>query len=451
METIAAIATPPGKGGIGIIRISGPKSQHVAQVITHQTNLAPRKIHFCSFYDASDQIIDQGLALLFSAPNSFTGEDVLELHAHGSPIVLDNLLQTIINLDDVRLALPGEFSERAFLNNKIDLSQAEAIADLINASSQQAARSAIRSLQGEFAKLIHHLIESITNLRVYVEASIDFAEEEIDFLSDAKIGEQLQNILHELNQVLSTAKQGSLLREGMTVVIAGEPNAGKSTLINCLSGKEVAIVTPIAGTTRDLLREQINLAGLPLNIIDTAGLRTETTDKIEQEGIRRAYLEIENADRILLIVDDAHPTMIKKILQTYFSQLKHLPPITIIKNKIDLTQQKPQITVENDFTIISISAKYHQGIELLTEHLKQAIGFAEQTENVFIARRRHVDALERAQQYLLTAQQEIQQNNSFELVAENFRQAQQCLGEITGEVTTEDLLDKIFAGFCVGK
>lgn len=451
MQTIAAIATPAGKGGIGIIRVSGPKSQHVAQVITHQTNLASRKIHFCSFYDANHQVIDQGLALLFSAPNSFTGEDVLELHAHGSPIVLDNLLQTIINLDDVRLALPGEFSERAFLNNKIDLSQAEAIADLINASSQQAARSAVRSLQGEFAKLIHHLIESITNLRVYVEASIDFAEEEIDFLSDAKIGEQLQNILHELNQVLSTAKQGSLLREGMTVVIAGEPNAGKSTLINCLSGKEVAIVTPIAGTTRDLLREQINLAGLPLNIIDTAGLRTETTDKIEQEGIRRAYLEIENADRILLIVDDAHPTAIKKILQTYFGKLKHLPPISIIKNKIDLTQQTPQIKVENDFTVISISAKYHQGIELLTEHLKQVIGFVEQTENVFIARRRHVDALERAQQYLLTAQQEIQQNNSFELVAENFRQAQQCLGEITGEVTTEDLLDKIFAGFCVGK
>lgn len=265
LDTIAAIATPLGKGGIGIIRVSGPKSQNVAQIMTHQTNLAPRMTHFCSFYDANGQVIDQGLALLFLAPNSFTGEDVLELHAHGSPIVLDNLLQTIINLDDVRLALPGEFSERAFLNNKIDLSQAEAIADLINASSQQAARSAIRSLQGEFAKLIHHLIESITNLRVYVEASIDFAEEEIDFLSDAKIGEQLQNILHELNQVLSTAKQGSLLREGMTVVIAGEPNAGKSTLINCLSGKEVAIVTPIAGTTRDLLREQINLAGLPLN------------------------------------------------------------------------------------------------------------------------------------------------------------------------------------------
>lgn len=445
-DTIVALATPAGRGGVAMVRLSGPLVQSVATEILKKIPL-PRHATFSVFLDQSDQIIDEGIALFFPAPHSFTGEDVLELQGHGGPVVVGSLIQRILSLG-VRLAKPGEFSERAFLNDKMDLTQAEAVADLIDATSQQAARSALRSLQGEFSRKINLVVEALIRLRTYVEAAIDFAEEEIDFLADQQVAIDLENIIQELEKIQKSAVQGSLLREGITAVIAGQPNVGKSTLLNRLSGKEIAIVTDIPGTTRDVLREYIVLEGMPIHIIDTAGLR-ESTDEVEQEGIRRARTEISRADIILFIIDASSE---EKINVTHW--INPLPPqatLITIHNKIDLTQESAGIHQKNGQTIISLSAKQGIGIEILKKHICTCVGFQVNQEGIFSARRRHLDALARAKKFLTNGQQQLRRNRAGELLAEDLRQAQLALNEITGEFTSEDLLGRIFASFCIGK
>ena len=450
-ETIVALATPPGKSGIGVIRVSGSCCSSVVKKILNKENIKARHAYYLPFYDNDKKVLDSGIAILFKAPQSFTGEDVLELQAHGGPVVLDSILKTILSFG-CRLARPGEFSERAFLNDKIDLVQAEAISDLINASSEQAARSAVSSMQGEFSNCIKQLVEEITQLRIFVESAIDFPEEEIDFLSDNKVQDSLNKIISQLENVKLTAKQGTLLSEGMTVAIAGKPNVGKSTLLNSLSGTETAIVTDIAGTTRDLLKETINLDGMPLHVIDTAGLR-ESENKIEQEGIRRAWNAIEHADKIIFVVDSLETKEIdpKKLWPEFFEKHQSRKPFVIVKNKIDLTSEEPRIEQKEDYSIVYLSAKDRKGIERLKEYLKNYMGYKTHAEGIFIARRRHLDALERSYQYLLNGKIQIQENKAGELLAEDLRQAQLALSEITGEFTSDDLLGKIFESFCIGK
>ncbi|MEM9242506.1 MAG: tRNA uridine-5-carboxymethylaminomethyl(34) synthesis GTPase MnmE [Pseudomonadota bacterium] len=442
-DTIAALATAPGRSGVAIVRISGDKAETIAQAIT-KTTLKPRYAHHLCFYDHDDTAIDEGLALFFPRPHSFTGENVLELHCHGGPIVVDRLLKRAIALG-ARSARPGEFSQRAFINDKLDLSQAEAIADLINATSEQAARSAIKSLQGEFSRRINLLVEQLIHLRLYVEAAIDFPEEEIDFLKDEHITTRLQGIIDSLHSVKASATQGRLLQEGMTAVIVGAPNAGKSSLLNCLSENETAIVSDIAGTTRDVLREYIHIDGMPLHIVDTAGLR-ESDNLVEREGIKRAKQAMEKADVILLVIDISDNQSID------ISQLPENKAVMIIRNKIDLLNEKPKIVIDKAEQQVEIylSATQQQGIDLLKQHLKEMMGFHD-GEGVFIARRRHLDALQRAENSLLTGQQQLQQHQAGELLAEDLRQAQQALNEITGEFSSDDLLGKIFADFCIGK
>lgn len=449
-DTITAIATPSGKGGVGIVRVSGSKAQTIAQSILKKA-LKPKEAHFGFFYDESDQVIDQGVAIFFKSPNSFTGEDVLELHAHGSPIILDMLLKRIVQLG-ARIAGPGEFSQRAFLNDKIDLVQAEAIADLIAASSTQAVASAVNSLQGEFSRKIDRLIGLLVKLRSLIEASIDFIEEEIDFLSNDKVIKQITKIIEQIEQVEKSAKQGVLLREGINVVIIGKPNAGKSSLLNCLSGRDTAIVTEIAGTTRDVLREYIHIDGMPIHIIDTAGLQ-ESENIIEQEGIKRTWQEIEKADEILLIVDGVLTKEVdpKKLLPEFVGQLKHKSKLTIVKNKIDLTQEKPRIEQHEDYKVVYLSAKTHAGIDLLKKLLKDKVGFADNAEGLFIARRRHLSALTKAKRLLNIAKLQAEESKEVELIAENLRLAQNALAVVTGAFTTDDLLKEIFSQFCIGK
>jgi tRNA modification GTPase len=451
-DTIAAIATAPGRGGVGIIRISGPKSLSIAKAIS-QKILVPRYAHYGDFIDPStQQVIDQGLCLYFPNPHSFTGEDVVEFQGHGGPIVLDQLLKIIIQ-QGVRLANPGEFSERAFLNDKMDLTQAEAIADLIDASSEQAMRNALNSLQGVFSNKINVLVEKLTSLRIYVEAAIDFPEEEIDFLNDGKIQQDLSQLEQQLQQIFKEAKQGVLVREGMKVVIAGKPNAGKSSLLNALAGRDTAIVTDIAGTTRDVLREHIHLDGMPLHIIDTAGLR-ESTDIVEQMGIKRAWQEIEQADRILLLIDSSDTPCIEIAVNDFIKENsdKKLDKsrISVIVNKIDRTSLSPEETHIDHIPTVYLSAKTNIGIELLVSHLKQVMGYSNTTEGGFTARRRHVDALQRASDSLQHGISQLQQGAG-ELLAEDLRVCQQHLGEITGDVSADDLLGKIFSSFCIGK
>lgn len=461
-DTIAAIATAPGKGGIGIIRVSGPKTQAIAQQITNSL-LKPRFAHYGPFFETDSNnkksALDTGIALYFPAPHSFTGEDVLELQAHGGPVLLDCLLTETLRLG-ARLARPGEFSERAFLNNKIDLAQAEAIADLIDSASEQAARNAFRSLQGEFSQKITTLVASVTRLRVYVEAAIDFPEEEIDFIGDGKVAADLEQICEELEQVFNQARQGALLQEGMTVVIIGKPNAGKSSLLNALAGRESAIVTDIAGTTRDVLREQIQIDGMPLHIIDTAGLR-ESPDIVEKEGIRRAWLEVEKADRLLLVVDaasDDHTDPLAQIRalagaeisDQLLTRLGDRGAITVIHNKCDLRQETPAIQGDTPVRI-ALSAKRGDGLELLRDHLKQCMGFQGAGEGGFTARRRHLDALNQAREALQAGKLQLHDHGAGELLAEDLRQCQQALASITGEFTADDLLGEIFSSFCIGK
>ncbi len=443
--TIAAVATPPGRGGIGIIRISGPKAYFAAQQLSHKKSIKPRSVSYCSFYSHDGELIDQGLLLYFKAPHSFTGEDVIEIQVHGSPVVLDHLLHECALLG-LHLARPGEFSERAFLNDKIDLTQAEAIADLIEASSHTAARMAIRSLQGDFSKKIHQLSEQFVHLRLYVEAAIDFPEEEIDFLNDGKIATMLNHLLLDLDQIRNSACQGAMMREGLSVVIAGRPNAGKSTLINCLAGRDVAIVTEIAGTTRDVMREHILLDDIPLHLIDTAGLR-DSNDVVEKEGIKRAWEEVKRADCLLMVIDACEPKEeLAELNDAIRAALPPKIPIIQVFNKID----KLGYGVKRTSNEVYLSAKSGDGVELLKDSIKEAVGY-QTTEGQFLARRRHVLALDKAKELLLTGQLQLAKHRAGELLAEDIRLAHQSLCEITGEFTSDDLLGEIFSSFCIGK
>ncbi|HDR1007136.1 TPA: tRNA uridine-5-carboxymethylaminomethyl(34) synthesis GTPase MnmE [Pasteurella multocida] len=450
-ETIVAQATAPGRGGIGILRVSGPKAVEVAHTVLGKCP-KPRMADYLPFKDSDGNVLDQGIALYFKAPHSFTGEDVLELQGHGGQVVLDLLLKRILQLEGLRLARPGEFSEQAFLNDKLDLAQAEAIADLIDASSEQAARSALKSLQGEFSNKVNQLVDSVIYLRTYVEAAIDFPDEEIDFLADGKIEAHLNDIITQLDHVRSEAKQGSILREGMKVVIAGRPNAGKSSLLNALAGREAAIVTDIAGTTRDVLREHIHIDGMPLHIIDTAGLR-EATDEVERIGIVRAWSEIEQADRILLMLDstEADNQDLEKVRSEFLTKLPSNIPVTIVRNKADLSGENEGIVEQNGYTVITLSAKTQQGVALLREHLKQSMGYQTNMEGGFLARRRHLEALEQAAMHLQQGHVQLTQFYAGELLAEELRRVQNHLSEITGQFTSDDLLGNIFSSFCIGK
>ncbi|MDX1755936.1 MAG: tRNA uridine-5-carboxymethylaminomethyl(34) synthesis GTPase MnmE [Marinobacter sp.] len=449
-DTIAAIATAPGQAGVGIVRVSGPDARRIArQLLGYEPR--PRYAHYGPFLQADGTVIDEGIGLFFPNPHSFTGEDVFELQGHGGTVILDLLLREVCGRG-ARLARPGEFSERAFLNDKLDLTQAEAIADLIESSSEQAARCAVRSLQGEFSRRIDVLVEALTQLRIYVEAAIDFPEEEIDFLADGKVADDLNGIMADLDTILAEAQQGTILRDGMKVVIAGRPNAGKSSLLNALAGREAAIVTAIEGTTRDVLREHIHIDGMPLHIIDTAGLR-DSPDEVEQIGIARAWEEIRQADRILLMVDatTTGETQPHAIWPDFIDHLPASAPVTVIRNKVDLSGETVGLVDNPAAPVIRLAAKSADGLELLRDHLKQCMGFASTTEGGFLARRRHLDALERARASLVQGESQLSGYGAGELLAEDLRAAQDALGEITGTMTPDDLLGKIFSSFCIGK
>lgn len=433
-ETIVAPATALGRSSVSVIRISGPLVPEIAEKLLGKCP-PPRVAHYANFKN-----IDKGLALFFPNPHSFTGEDVLELQGHGGIVVTDLLIQEILKLG-ARLARPGEFSERAFLNNKLDLAQAEAIADLIDAGSKQAALAAMQSLEGVFSEKIKLFTEQLINLRIYIEAAIDFPEEEVDFLNEGKIEDKLNKLILELELILKQAQQGAVLNQGMIIALAGKPNAGKSSLLNLLSGRDSAIVTAIPGTTRDILREHIQLDGLPVQIIDTAGLR-DSDDVIEQEGIKRAREMIEKADRVLYLKDITDEEAEEKITD----ELLNHPRVTVIYNKIDLKKPK------NKDNILGISAKTGEGLEKLKNYLKNIMGFSENAETGFSARTRHIEALNKAHENLLKGKSHIiHKNKSGELLAEDLKHAQKCLGEITGEFSSDDLLGRIFSSFCIGK
>lgn len=449
-DTIAAQATAPGRGGVGIIRVSGPGALGIARDVLN-IEPKPRYAHYGPFHDRDGQTLDEGIALYFPNPHSFTGEDVIEFQGHGGPVILDLLLKRIIELG-ARQANPGEFSERAFLNDKMDLAQAEAIADLIDSTSEQAARSALRSLQGAFSQRVNALVEALIELRIYVEAAIDFPEEEIDFLGDGKVTGDLQSLSSLLQEVIHEASQGAILREGMTVVIAGRPNAGKSSLMNVLAGKETAIVTDIAGTTRDVLKEHIHIDGMPLHVIDTAGLR-ETEDRVERIGVERAFQAIGEADRVLLMVDGAvtSATQPDDIWPEFVNRLPEKNKLTIIRNKIDLTGEQPGLSQEEGVPVIRVCARSQSGLDALRDHLKTCMGYEGAMEGGFSARRRHMDALRRAGEFLENGRLQLEHMGAGELLAEDLRQAQKALGEITGVFTSDDLLGRIFSSFCIGK
>ena len=448
-DTIAAIASAPGRGAVGVIRVSGPGVPQIAIGILG-TLPAARRARLSNFLDAQGRSVDEGLALYFPAPASYTGEDVLELQGHGGALVVDLVLKRLLELG-CRMARPGEFSERAFLNGKIDIAQAEAIADLIDAGSAAAARAAVRSLQGEFSARIADLKTQITSLRAYVEAAIDFPDEEIDFLSDTALRERLAAVFAGFESITAAARQGALLREGLNVVIAGKPNAGKSSLMNRLAGDDIAIVADVPGTTRDVLRRQVHLDGLPLNLSDTAGLRS-AVDAIEAEGVRRARNEIARADRVLYIMDaglvDEHDA------RRWAAELGGLPaeiPITLVFNKIDLTGAAARLDDAGTPPRIFLSARTGAGLDLLRTHLQTSAGYLKSESGALAARRRHLDALSRARQHVQTAADTLSSTRAFELFAEDLRLAQHALGEITGEFTSEDLLGEIFGSFCIGK
>ena len=444
---------------MGVIRVSGPRVPQIAADVLGE--LPPARLaRFSNFLDAQGGSLDQGLALYFPAPASYTGEHILELQGHGGALVLDMLLKRLLELG-CRMARPGEFSERAFLNGKIDIAQAEAIADLIDAGTTAAARAAVRSLQGEFSARIDDLKARITELRAYVEAAIDFPDEEIDFLSDQALRERLAAVFAAFESITAAARQGALLREGLNVVIAGKPNAGKSSLLNRLAGEDVAIVTDVPGTTRDVLRQQVHLDGLPLNLVDTAGLRG-ATDVVEAEGVRRAHGEIARADRVLYLVDAgvAATNEVKNSAQgekesaQWAAELEQLPaqvPVTLVFNKIDLTGAPARLDDSADPPRVFLSARTGSGMELLRNHLKASAGYRETESGAFAARRRHLDALSRARQHVQNAADILGSTRAFELFAEDLRLAQHALGEITGEFTSEDLLGEIFGSFCIGK
>jgi tRNA modification GTPase len=443
-DTIAAIATPPGRGGVGIVRLSGPQAIHLVHALTGRKP-PPRRASLASFRAADGQAIDQGLVLRFDAPKSFTGEDVVELHAHGSPVVLDLLLARCVELG-ARRARPGEFSERAFRNSRLDLAQAEAIADLIAAGSEAQARAATRSLQGEFSRRVDALLARLIGLRAYIEAAIDFPEEEIDFLADARLSAELEALRAALADLLREARQGQRLRDGLHAVILGPPNAGKSSLLNALAGTERAIVTAIPGTTRDTLNQTLSLDGVELTLVDTAGLR-DTPDAIEAEGIRRARAEVARADLALLVIDARTSARSLDALRA------ECPPTCarlVVRNKIDLADDTPRVQERDGETEVHLSALTGEGLDLLRAQLRQHAG-ATESEGAFSARARHVEALQRVATHLDAAAIALHGTRAGELAAEDLRHAQQALSEITGAYTSDDLLGEIFGRFCIGK
>lgn len=452
-ETIAAIATGPGAGGVGIIRLSGPQAFAVAQAVTG-TSATPRQAHYVSMRNQQGETLDQGLLVQFPGPHSFTGEDVAEFHCHGGPVLLRIILRECLHLG-AKQAAPGEFSQRAFLNNKIDLVQAEAIADLISSSTEAAARSASRSLSGAFSKQVNDLLDQLIRLRVFIEAAIDFPEEEIDFIAESDVLERLENLASAIGTLLSSAQRGRTLRDGLKLVIAGAPNAGKSSLLNQLAEQDSAIVTDVPGTTRDVLREHIQIDGLPLHIVDTAGLRT-STDAIEQEGIRRARAEILSADHILLVVD--HSTVSKdatpaSVIARHADDLAQADAVTIIYNKCDLTETAPTLQKTAKVTEVFLSAKNGEGIALLREHLLHTAGLGMATAEAsdFSARERHVMALRECEAHLQQGLTQLKVHGAAELIAEDLRYAQDSLSSITGSFSSDDLLGEIFGSFCIGK
>jgi tRNA modification GTPase len=443
-DTIAAIATPPGAGGIGVVRVSGATSRDIAIALIGKSPEA-RILHFSTFSDASGAMIDRGLAAFFPGPKSFTGDDVLELHAHGSPVVLAMLLERVIALG-ARQARPGEFSERAFLNGKLDLVQAEAIADLIAAGSESAARAALRSLDGEFSRLVGTICDALVRLRAWLEAALDFPEEEIDFLSAPQLNDELIELQNRTKELLASARRGVLLRDGLHVVIVGQPNAGKSSLLNALAQSDRAIVTPIAGTTRDVLRETVVVDGIALTLVDTAGLR-EAQDEVEQEGIRRARAELQRADVALLITDDTSSTSDEELLSDIGAHTARI----VVHNKIDLRDERAREERTADGTVhIFSSARTGDGLHLVRSRLAALAGKTDASTGAFSARARHVRALEIVATHLATAGEHLQRRVG-ELAAEELRMAQQSLGEITGEFRSDDLLGAIFSTFCIGK
>jgi len=443
--TIAAIATAPGAGGIGIVRLSGSRSEEIAAALIGR-RLKNRLFHFVAFRDDAGDVIDRGLAVLFRAPHSFTGDDVVELHAHGSAVVLDLLLRRTLALG-ARQARPGEFSERAFLNGKLDLAQAEAIADLIASGSEVAARAAMRSLEGDFSKSVQTLFAALVGLRGWLEAALDFPEEEIDFLSAPQLGEQLAAVKAQLAELLAQTRRGLVLRDGLHVVIVGRPNVGKSSLLNALAQSERAIVTAIPGTTRDVLRETVSLDGIGLTLVDTAGMR-DAGDVVEQEGIRRARAELARADVAILVTDAAHAQSDRALLTGIEPGAKHI----VVHNKIDERGESAYMQIHDDReTTIRLSARTGAGLELLRAELARLAGRGDGAQGAFSARRRHVDALERVAEHLQEAERALHERRAGELAAEELRAAQHALGEITGEYTSDDLLGAIFLTFCIGK
>jgi tRNA modification GTPase len=443
-EIIAAIATPPGRGGIGVVRISGLRLESMLRALVN-TDIAPRRATRAAFRTADGGVIDQGLVLFFPAPHSYTGEDVIELQGHGGPVVLQLLLGRCLELG-ARIAEPGEFTKRAFLNDKLDLAQAESVADLIDAATAEAAHCALRSLQGEFSQRIDAMVRALIELRMLVEATLDFPEEEVEFLEQAKAHDKLADLREQLAAVFVASRQGSLLREGMRVVIAGEPNVGKSSLMNCLAGEELAIVTDIPGTTRDAIRQTINVHGIPLHMVDTAGLR-EPQDKVEKIGISKTWNEISKANLVLWVSDAtcpetriADPAIVARLP-------KGVPQIVVI-NKIDLCGRNPATYAGEKATEIALSAKTGAGIELLRNAMLEAVGWSGSGEGLFMARERHLQALQRAQSHVERVSIHMPQ---LELVAEELRLAQGALASITGEFTADDLLGEIFSRFCIGK
>ena len=475
-DTIAALATAPGKSGICVVRVSGPEAASIATSILTFTP-TPRTAHLSQFKDACDETIDEGIALFFKGPASFTGVDVLELQGHGGLSVQKLILDRVLSLG-ARLANPGEFSERAFLNNKIDLVQAEAIADLIDANSAQAARSALRTLSGEFSNKVNHLVAGLTKIRVNIEAAIDFSDEDIDIITESRVKEGLREISESLALALSQANKGMLLKEGMQVVIAGEPNAGKSSLLNALSGNDSAIVTSIAGTTRDLLSEQLQIDGMPVHITDTAGLRL-SEDVVEQEGIRRAADAVRKSDKVLLVIDSSvsasqnlsedvnglHELPLSLVPKLLLDEPALFAKTLVIFNKADLTpgatlgrgaltvpaSLRARDGVPAKLESITLSAKLNDGIDALRDALKESIGFNSMIEGAFVARERHLIALRAARELIASAEQCLVDGVPFELAAEDLRLAQNELGRITGQITSDDLLGEIFSTFCVGK
>ena len=442
-DTIAAIATASGAGGIGVVRVSGPLAATIAsQILGHCPT--PRYAAYLDFKSDNSELIDRGIAIFYANPHSYTGEDVLELQAHGGTALMQILLARCISLG-ARQAEPGEFTRRAYLNGKIDLAQAEAVADVINASTVEAARSAMRSLSGEFSNYINEVLAKLINLRLYVEAYLDFPEEEIDFITQGNVDKKLAEITNQLSAVFAKAKQGSLLREGIHVVLVGQPNVGKSSLMNALAGEEVAIVTAIAGTTRDTIKSAIRINDVPLHIIDTAGLR-DTDDEVEKFGIARAWRATETADIALLLVDTAYG-----ITNAEKSILGRLPQEIAkiwVHNKVDVSRETPEIRQINGETHIYLSAKTGQGLDLLKAQLLKLVGYQANSEGIFMARARHLQALMQVSQHLQSAAKQI---NLAELVAEELRLAQEALGRITGEFSPDDLLGEIFSKFCIGK